>query len=74
MYIYRGIQGNNRSLDKTEDKSEFYPKCKAECHNESNVLRRKSKPVVESDLKNKDYDMTFKYVDRILVIRIKRLC
>ena len=51
--IYCGIQGNNRSLDNTDDKSEFYPKCKVKCQNESNVLRRKRKAVVASDLKRK---------------------
>ena len=64
--IYCGIQGNNRSLDNTEDKSEFYPKCKVKCQNESNVLRRKRKAVA-SDLKKNDCDMTFKYVDWMLV-------
>ena len=43
------------------------PKCKVKCQNESNVFRRKIKPVVESDLKNKDYHMTFKNVDWIFV-------
>ena len=61
--IYCGIQGNNRSLDYTEDRSEFYPKCKVKCQNESNSLRQKRKPAVESDLTNKDYDLTFKCVD-----------
>ena len=63
VYIYCGIQGNNRSLDNTEDRSEFYIKCKVNRQNESNVLRQRRKPVVESNLKNKNYDMTFKCVD-----------
>ena len=63
VYIYCDIQGNNRSLDNREDKSEFYIKCKVKCQNESNVLRRRRKPVVESNLKNKNCDMTFKCVD-----------
>ena len=50
VYIYCGIQGNNRSLDN----SEFYPGCKVKCQNESNVLRQKIRPVVERDLKNND--------------------
>ena len=29
------------------------------CQNESNVLRRKRKPVVENDIENKGYDMIF---------------
>ena len=58
LYIYYGIQESKRSLDNTEDKSEFYPKCKVKYQKESNVLRLKRKPVVEIDLKNKDYDMT----------------
>ena len=40
------------ALDNTEDRSEFYPKCKVKCRNESNVLQRKRKAVV-SDLKKK---------------------
>ena len=64
MYIYCDIQGNNRSADNTEDKSEFYIKCKVKCQNESNVSRRRKRSVVESNLKNKNYDyMTFKCVD-----------
>ena len=58
VYIYSGIQGNNGSLEKTDYRSEFYPKCKVKYQKESNVLRLKRKPVVEIDLKNKDYDMT----------------
>ena len=40
------------ALDNTEDRSEFYPKWKVKCLNESNVLQRKRKAVV-SDLKKK---------------------
>ena len=54
VYIYCGTQENNQWFDNTEDRREFYPKCKVKFQNESNVLRRKRKPVVESDLKNKD--------------------
>ena len=39
--IYYGIQGNNRSLDNTDDESEFYPKCKVKCQNESNYYQIK---------------------------------
>ena len=46
VYIYCGIQGNNRSWNKTEDRGELYPKCKVKCQNESNVFRRNIKPVV----------------------------
>ena len=58
-----GIQGNNCSLDNTED-SEFSTKCKVKCQNESNVLRRKIKPFVEKDLENTDYHMIFKNKDK----------
>ena len=54
VHIYCGIQGNNRSLDKRRIEASI---------NESNVIRQKIKPVVESGLKNKDYDVTLKYVD-----------
>ena len=67
VYNYCGIHGNNRSSDKAEDRSEFYPKCKVKWQIESNELRPNIKPVVVSDLKNKDYDMTFKYVDWIIL-------
>ena len=40
IYIYCGTQRNNRSLDNTEDRSEFYPKGK--CQNESNVDKDKA--------------------------------
>ena len=41
------------ALDNTEDRSELYPKCKVKCQNNSNVLRRKRKAVIASDLKKK---------------------
>ena len=47
------VQGNNRTLDNTDDKSEFYPKCKVKCANETNVLRPKRKAVLANDLKGK---------------------
>ena len=52
------------ALDNTEDRREFYPKCKVKCRNESNVLQRERKAVV-SDLKKSD--VTSMYVNWILV-------
>ena len=63
MHPIDGIQGNNWSLDNTENKSKVYLKYKVKCQNESNSLRGKRKPVVESFLKKRMRYMTFKYVD-----------